>query len=216
MDANTPSESLDTRERLIVAAAREFAEHGYEGASLRQICGAAGVTTGALYFFFKNKEDLFRTVIQPVVGPMEATFAERGEGSIVQVLSRDNEEYVVCGSLDLSADLLELCYEKRSVVEIVVKNRDNPIVESVLAELRRSFEETIRWHFERTQSDPEVWDDLVVRWLADVALDSMIEILELDSELEDARRHMRSVFSFIRGGVRALRRQKSAGVRTDA
>ena len=49
-----------TRQRLLRCAKAEFLSRGFEHASLRRICGAAGVTTGAVYFFFQNKEDLFR------------------------------------------------------------------------------------------------------------------------------------------------------------
>ena len=40
-------------------AKEEFMEKGYNKASLRSICSKAGITTGALYFFFENKEDLY-------------------------------------------------------------------------------------------------------------------------------------------------------------
>ena len=51
--------SSETKERIITAAKNEFAEFGFEGSSLRRICNEAGVTTGAIYFFFKGKSDLF-------------------------------------------------------------------------------------------------------------------------------------------------------------
>ena len=44
----TKEESADTRRALIAAATLEFAERGYQGASLRSICATAHVTTGAL------------------------------------------------------------------------------------------------------------------------------------------------------------------------
>lgn len=49
--------------KLVEAAKEEFLENGYEKASLRNICKKAGVTTGALYFFYKNKEDLFVSIV---------------------------------------------------------------------------------------------------------------------------------------------------------
>lgn len=54
----------ETKERLIENALAEFAENGYMKASLRKICADAGVTTGALYFFFKDKEDLFAAIVE--------------------------------------------------------------------------------------------------------------------------------------------------------
>ena len=53
----------EKRELLISAAKEEFLEKGYNKASLRSICAKAGVTTGALYFFFENKADLFSAIV---------------------------------------------------------------------------------------------------------------------------------------------------------
>ena len=44
-----------TKERLLQSGKEEFLQHGFQNASLRRICANAGVTTGALYFFFRNK-----------------------------------------------------------------------------------------------------------------------------------------------------------------
>ena len=49
----------ETKIALIKAARSEFIEKGYINASLRSICKKAEVTTGAVYFFFKDKDDLF-------------------------------------------------------------------------------------------------------------------------------------------------------------
>ncbi|MBR1912577.1 MAG: TetR/AcrR family transcriptional regulator, partial [Treponema sp.] len=54
----------ETKEKLLQSAKTEFLEKGYTAASLRTICKNAGVTTGALYFFFKDKEDLFASLVQ--------------------------------------------------------------------------------------------------------------------------------------------------------
>jgi AcrR family transcriptional regulator len=47
-----------TRERLIEAAARVFAEKGFATTSLDEVADAAGLTKGAVYSNFENKEDL--------------------------------------------------------------------------------------------------------------------------------------------------------------
>ena len=47
------------REHLIAAAARVIGEKGYERSSLQEICAAAGILPGSLYYHFKSKEDLF-------------------------------------------------------------------------------------------------------------------------------------------------------------
>jgi AcrR family transcriptional regulator len=48
-----------TREHLLDAAARVFAERGFHGASVEAVSEEAGYSTGALYSNFSGKEDLF-------------------------------------------------------------------------------------------------------------------------------------------------------------
>ena len=57
----------ETKERLLACAKKEFVEKGYAKASLRAICREAGVTTGALYFFFQDKDDLFCSLVSHVL-----------------------------------------------------------------------------------------------------------------------------------------------------
>jgi len=65
-----------TRKRLIEAAAKVIAEKGFDRASLEEIAALAGMTRGAVYGNFKNKEELFLALIEahwkPVVPPLKA------------------------------------------------------------------------------------------------------------------------------------------------
>lgn len=53
----------DSRVRILEAALSLFSEKGYEGASTREICELAGITKPTLYYFFQNKEDVYRALI---------------------------------------------------------------------------------------------------------------------------------------------------------
>ncbi len=52
----------EKQEAILAAAADEFAERGYEAASLNRIIEAAGISKGSLYYYFDDKADLFLTV----------------------------------------------------------------------------------------------------------------------------------------------------------
>ena len=50
------------RPQLLDAAARHFAEAGYDAASMRDIAAAAGMKAGSMYYYFRSKEDLLLAV----------------------------------------------------------------------------------------------------------------------------------------------------------
>ena len=53
----------DTRENILLAALRLFAEDGYEAVSVSRIAGALGMTKGALYKHYRNKRDIFDSIL---------------------------------------------------------------------------------------------------------------------------------------------------------
>ncbi|MGB8682355.1 MAG: TetR family transcriptional regulator [Candidatus Binatus sp.] len=59
---------------LIDAAMDLFASYGYRGTSLARIARAAGVTKGALYWHFADKEEFFIAVVAKVLGEWELIF----------------------------------------------------------------------------------------------------------------------------------------------
>ena len=61
-----------TRERILAAAERLFAESGYAGVSMPEIAGASGITAGAIYRHFESKEDLFFAVVERAVHAVPA------------------------------------------------------------------------------------------------------------------------------------------------
>jgi AcrR family transcriptional regulator len=52
------------RERLLTVAAREFALHGFETASMNHILEEAGIGKSSAYYYFEDKADLFATVVE--------------------------------------------------------------------------------------------------------------------------------------------------------
>jgi len=62
---------VGSERKLLESALALFSEKGYEGTSIREIIERAGVTRPVLYYYFKNKEDLFCRLV-------ETSFAELG------------------------------------------------------------------------------------------------------------------------------------------
>ena len=73
----TQAERREATRGALVAVARElFAERGYGEVGTEEIVQRAGVTRGALYHHFRDKEDLFRAVYEQVESELTETIAE--------------------------------------------------------------------------------------------------------------------------------------------
>ncbi|RCW45982.1 TetR family transcriptional regulator [Halopolyspora algeriensis] len=75
---------LQARRRQILDGARAcFARHGYEGATVRRLEETTGLSRGAIFHHFKDKESLFLALAEDDAGRMADVVAEQG---LVQVM----------------------------------------------------------------------------------------------------------------------------------
>jgi AcrR family transcriptional regulator len=65
----------DTRARIQQVALELFTEQGYEKTSLREIAERLDVTKAALYYHFKSKEDIVRSLVEDYFGQIDALIA---------------------------------------------------------------------------------------------------------------------------------------------
>ena len=56
----------ERRTKIVIAAQRLFATRGYEATSMQQVVEEAGTSIGNCYFYFHNKEELLKAVIEEV------------------------------------------------------------------------------------------------------------------------------------------------------
>src|SRR4051812_44101641 len=71
----------ETRRELVEAASRVFAQHGFQGASLDRIAREAGYTTGAIYFHFGGKDELFLAAFESYALTRVGEVTEAYEGA---------------------------------------------------------------------------------------------------------------------------------------
>ena len=85
----------ETRQRIIDAAIRLFGEHGFAGASTRDIAAAAGVNPPALQYYFESKEGVYNACAQFITDDLLSRFEPsmqhaaavlKGEGSVQELI----------------------------------------------------------------------------------------------------------------------------------
>lgn len=77
-----------TRDRLLEAARSVFTERGYEGTRVQEVARRAGLTTGAIYANFRDKDDLLLDAIAMGTAEFEASLvrARRAGASVPELL----------------------------------------------------------------------------------------------------------------------------------
>jgi len=56
---------VGTRERILDAARKLFAEHGYQGTSIRMVARDCGLTDPAVYYHFRTKAEIYDQLLVP-------------------------------------------------------------------------------------------------------------------------------------------------------
>lgn len=139
-----------TRDRLLAAAIEVFVDQGYEGARLQDIARTAGLTTGAVYANFRDKEELLFAAIGARVGvEMDALLAE--------AIGRNPR-----AMLEMLGD------------QLVQPRRQPPLLIDAIAAARRDDELAAALR-ERLAAREQVLVDVVERGKADGTIDSALD-----------------------------------------
>ncbi len=109
------SRSISTRQSILDAAVTEFWEHGYRGASVRDICARAGASSNAITYHFGSKEKLY----QEILDRFAALQLEKTQTALAGEL-RSPEEFEVRLEMFL-AQLLETYLDNRETLLITLR-----------------------------------------------------------------------------------------------
>jgi len=139
------------RERLIKAGAALFAEHGFKGASVRQICASADTSINMIHHHFKSKQGLLDAVIDQFSSNVFATPAR-----IMDFDPKSREDFFSRLEL-LFATTFEAFIEHRDTLAVVVRENGNPpAFLSYIQKLQKFLENAKSLGFVRPELDTEM------------------------------------------------------------
>jgi AcrR family transcriptional regulator len=114
------SQAEDTRQRLIEAATREFAEHGVHAASLLEVTRQAGQRNrGAVHYHFGSREGMLVAVLEQKVDYLAGR--ERELLAIARQKPDDDLESVVAAFVRPAVELSDLGWEGRCYLVILAE-----------------------------------------------------------------------------------------------
>lgn len=197
------SEKLDnnkeTKERLIESAKVEFLEKGYAKASLRKICADAGVTTGALYFFFKDKEDLFAEIVEPPYDGLKEILLRHFSEENKIMSEKEMYEHIEAGHAEFSAELIHHLYADYDAFTLLLKRSQGSRFESCVDEIVDMVEGTYQAMAEkmaRLMPDKKV-NSYMRHWLTHMIIDAFIHLFTHEKNEQRALDNMVRIMDFL-------------------
>lgn len=196
----------ETRKKLLESAKKEFKEKGYHHASLRNICKNAGVTTGALYFFFKDKEDLFTSLVKKPLEEIEQIIGKHYKEEQNQAFEGDILEKDVTSDFEVSYELLDIIYQQRDEFILLLTEAEGTSAQKKLDQIIDKTERhycVLSEMVAKKLQQPRI-DEVVLHWMAHHILDIFIYMVTHIEDKEEARRYLEQVIRYTIGGWFAM------------
>ncbi|MBC3796372.1 TetR/AcrR family transcriptional regulator [Acetobacterium tundrae] len=195
-------QETQTREKLQQTAKEEFMEKGYAAASLRNICRKANVTTGALYFFFKDKEDLFGSLVDEPLKKIYEFMKTHYEVEIKELKTAATKNHDSKEDTEAAVMALNYMFEHHDEFTLLLtksagsryENCTDRFVEISEAHYRVLADEMS----ERCQT--EKIDDYTIHWISHLQILSFVQLITHDISKEEALKHINTIVKFLING----------------
>lgn len=196
------SSDKQTKEKLLQAARQEFLEKGYQNASLRSICKESGVTTGALYFFFQDKNDLFRELVeaplQMLIAVMEEHFRDELQEILVENRIKENTEE----DYSKVKAVIEIIYDHFDAFDLLLLKSEG----SAYEKMKDQFVSVAEKHYRRmADMTSEVKqcrrvDDYMIHWISHLQVSTFAQLIEHRVPRWEAMLQMENMLKFVLNG----------------
>ena len=82
------------REQILAGAQRTFARHGYEGATVARLEEETGLSRGAIFNYFENKEALFVALVRRSSDRFVEIWLEQGYRALLEAVTQEDPEWL--------------------------------------------------------------------------------------------------------------------------
>jgi AcrR family transcriptional regulator len=201
-----PPDPANTIEKILKSAGAEFLRNGYDGASLRKIAAAAGLTTGALYRHYTDKESLYKALVEPVYHEIFGALREQ-TGRYEDLLDTEGLNALGEGSSRSVEALFRYVYDRLDAVKLLVSAsrqtvygdfREKLIGMDVKLTMRYMRAARKRGFTIRKITREELYIIVFGQYSA------FFEIILQNRELKEALRYVKTYSIFCTGGWKAL------------
>ena len=196
----------ETKSKLLASAKAEFLEKGYMNASLRSICKNAGVTTGALYFFFRDKEDLFDSLVAPTMTRLQEEMQWHFDSEKEEISHGIPDYSDSVDDIKATRQLVHAMYQNYDILLLAISGSKGSRYENCVDEVVTIAESHYRALADGMTEQlgiPRI-DDYTIHWIAHMQIDVFVHLLQHEPSEEKAQQYIGRIVTYLGSGWMSL------------
>lgn len=199
---------LTTLHKIMSEGKIEFLQKGFKDASLRNIVKNAGLTTGAFYGYFKDKQALFEALVSPVVEGLKELFME-SQVEFDKCSKEFKTENVYDYSSEAGARFVDYIYDNFEEFKLLVCCADGTEFEEFIHDIVDVEVEYTFKFINSTNNDAVISGRItpdLIHIVSSAFFTAIFETVKHDMPKEEAKRYTKNLRAFFTAGWKELLR----------
>ncbi|MDO5717411.1 MAG: helix-turn-helix domain-containing protein [Tissierellia bacterium] len=188
---------MSTKDNILKAAENEFIEKGYEDSSLRNIAKMSGVTTGAIYGYFKDKDELYETIARKELNHLLTLYNNLNDyigdmKEMIKILDKfSSDEKVQKFLIEQSLYNYKLMYENRDLFIFLFLKSGNERNKKYLDEfIELDYQESLKIIEIKKGVSADKYTKVVLKSFIKHTIGAMLELISHIEDFEEARPYL--------------------------
>lgn len=192
----------ETKKHLLICAKQEFMEKGYMSASLRNICKNAGVTTGALYFFFKDKEDLFASLVEEPLTRVYQVMIQHYSDELAELAQGEINKTDDTNDREAFGQIIHYLYQYYDEIQLILTKSQGSRFQNSLNQFVEISEKHYRLMADVVCEQRQIpkMDDYMIHWLAHMLIDAFVHMFLHEKSEKEALKHVDYIMKYLMHG----------------
>lgn len=195
--------SIDTKNKILNSAKREFLEKGFMNASLRTIAANADLTTGAMYRHFKDKDALFCALVDDAIEETRKVVMSAGLITNLKDGNPMGKEHEEKESQILS-DFIDYIYSDFDAFTLLISKSGGSTHENFVNEMSDLYTKNciqiLNWMYKKKYASKKL-DTLTVHVIASSLINSFVELIDHKVQKKEAVKFIADIRDFFHFGI---------------